>query len=96
MINQLRNGKPTYYDTVDGEPFVISEYPEIKLFSSKSLKNGLYIISEVETGMQVGDEFRQLKAAEIGIGLLIRKKGIEAFRKVITENKMPEVKVREK
>lgn len=71
---------------VEGESLVIPGYEEINL--SSRIENGLVIISEVSTGLRVGEYYVTLQEAIADVKKLLQSKGIDAVKVLIAEHKM--------
>jgi hypothetical protein len=82
-------GRDHYYEEVEGEPFIVDGFEEFRFFSRKEYA-GL-IISEVTTGMQVGDWYLGEISAKEDIRKRIETTGIEIVRKMIAENQIPPI-----
>ncbi|MDD4875862.1 MAG: hypothetical protein PHQ86_01840 [Dehalococcoidales bacterium] len=87
IILSSLNDQPSYM-TVDGEPLVIPGYEEFEFFIHNDFGRKLFV-SEVSTGMGAG-LYSTKEAAIKAIQKKIKGKGIEALRKLIADNKMPE------
>ncbi len=79
--------KSKYLQEVEGEPFTIYGYEEFNFF--KRMVDGQVVVSEVSTGLQIGDFYCGEMAAHDDIKRRIDAKGVEVLRKLIAENQLP-------
>lgn len=80
---------PKVYREVEGEPIVIPGFEEFQFFIRPE---DYFVISEVTTGLRIGEYYESREFAIKSAKEILEKAGIEKVRQLVAENKMPEAK----
>lgn len=88
-----------FLEEVEGEPFTVPGWEEIKLakrrVSPDSAYDESFTVDELETGYRVGDTYLTDAQAIKDLSRRFEGKGIEAIRQIIAERRISNVSIQE-
>jgi hypothetical protein len=77
----IGKGEKAHYAMVKGTPFIIAGYEEFKFFCRKV--EGLFVISEITSGLKIGESYHTIEDAQQGIRRLINETGASNLKRIV-------------